>query len=357
MKYFFFLLFSVSLISCSNNTDIENTEPIAFEFISAADLSSLPMLSEKNIQFYDENNTEINVLPFLKSNGLNTVRIRIWNHPSSQHSGFDEVKDFSQQVKNLGLKVWITVHYSDTWADPGNQTPPVKWQHIPYKSLKDSVYVYTKKIMTEIQPDYIQIGNEINPGFLFPEGKISENEIQFIELLSEGIKAVRATSNTTKIMIHFAGINESDWFFNKLTALDYDLIGISYYPIWHGKDLNTLATKLTNLSTKYQKDIVIAETAYPFTLDWNDWTTNIVGAENQLILPDFQATETGQQNFISALKTIVKNTDKGMGFCYWGGELISFNGAEATNGSPWENQALFNFKNNALSVISEFSTK
>lgn len=346
------------MISCSNknNSDIEPSEPPVKEFISAADLSSLPMLDMKNIQFYDNNNTKITLLPFLKSNGLNTVRIRIWNHPLSQHSGFEEVKSFSQQVKNLGLKVWITVHYSDTWADPGQQTPPVKWQNIPYSDLKDSVYVYTKKIMTEIQPDYIQIGNEINSGLLFPEGEISKNENQFIELLTEGVKAVRETSNKTKIMIHFAGTSGSDWFFNKLTPLDYDLIGLSYYPIWHGKDLNNLATTLTNLSTKYQKDIVIAETAYPFTLDWNDWTNNILGTNDQLISPGFQATEIGQQNFISSIKTILKTTDKGIGFCYWGGELIAFNGPEATDGSPWENQALFNFKNKALPVISEFST-
>lgn len=355
MKYIFLFFFGC-FISCSKNSDAATTptKPVEHEFISAADLSSLPLLNEKNIQFYDENNAKTALLPFLKNNGLNTVRIRIWNHPATLHSGFEEVKYFSEQVKSLGLKVWITVHYSDTWADPGQQTPPKNWQNIPYSDLKDSVFVYTKKIMTEIKPDYIQIGNEINSGLLFPEGEISENETQFIELLSQGVKAVRETAAETKIIIHFAGTNGSDWFFNKLTALDYNIIGLSYYPIWHGKDLNNLASTLTNLSTKYKKDIVIAETAYPFTLDWNDWTNNIIGTNEQLILPDFEATETGQQQFISTIKSIVKTTNKGIGFCYWGGELIAFNGPEATNGSPWENQALFNFKNQALSVTSEF---
>lgn len=363
MRYLFVLL-AVFFISCSGSGD--NDDPVIppvitpptetpTPFISAADLSFLPMLDSKNIQFYNEKGEYIQMLSFLKSKGLNTVRIRIWNHPENVHSSFEEVKQFSEKVKAAGLKVWITVHYSDTWADPGSQTPPKKWQNISYAALKDSVKVYTTKIMTEIDPEYIQIGNEINSGFLFPYGKISDNETQFIELLSEGIKAVRANSSTSKIMIHFAGMNNSDWFYNKVKNLDYDIIGLSYYPIWHGKSLSNVSTTLTSLSEKYQKDILIAETAYPFTLGWNDWTNNIVGEDNQLILPDFPATASGQQNFLNNIKTIVSQTNKGIGFCYWGGEWVAFDGPESKNGSSWENQALFNFENIALQVVDEFT--
>jgi arabinogalactan endo-1,4-beta-galactosidase len=356
----------VFLFSCSNEGDEEidnggngngGTPPIIVpptQFLSAADLSFLPMLNGKGTQFYNNKGETVQMLAFLKSKGLNTVRIRIWNHPEDIHSSFEEVKTFSNQVKAQGLKVWLTVHYSDTWADPGNQTPPKKWQNIPYTNLKDSVRVYTNKIMTEINPEYIQIGNEINSGFLFPYGKISENESQFLALMAEGIKSVRAHSTSTKIMIHFAGINNSDWFFNKVKSLDYDIIALSYYPIWHGKSLTDLASNLTSLSEKYQKNILIAETAYPFTLGWNDWTNNIVGENGQLILPDFPATEVGQKNFLNAVKTIVKQTKKGVGFSYWGGEWVAYNGPESTSGSSWENQALFNFQNQALSVVDEF---
>ena len=111
---------------------------------------------------------------------------------------------------------------------------------------------------------------------------------------------------------------------------------------------------MTSLSQTYGKEIVIAETAYPFTLEWNDWTNNIVGLEEQLILPDYPATEQGQRNFISAIKDISKETEKGIGFCYWGAELISWKGNQATDASPWENQAVFNFQNKALPVLEVF---
>lgn len=362
MKYLYIFLI-VFFVSCGGDENDDNpvippvvTPPIEnpSTFLSAADLSFLPMLESKNIKFYNESGASIQMLNYLKSKGLNTVRIRIWNNPEKLHSGFEEVKAFSKKVKAQGLKVWLTVHYSDTWADPGIQTPPTEWQNISYVALKDSVKVYTSKIMTEINPEYIQIGNEINGGLLFPSGKISDNESQFIELLSEGIKAVRTHSTKTKIIIHFAGLNGADWFYSKVKNLDYDIIGLSYYPIWHGKSLSNVTSTLTNLSEKYSKDILIAETAYPFTLGWNDWTNNIVGEEGQLILPDFPATENGQKNFLNNIKTIVKQTNNGIGFCYWGGEWVAFNGSEAKDGSSWENQALFNFENKALSVVNEF---
>ncbi len=104
--------------------------------------------------------------------------------------------------------------------------------------------------------------------------------------------------------------------------MDYDIIGISYYPIWHGKSLTELELQLNNLSQTFEKEIVIAETAYPFTLDWNDWTTNIVGSENQIITPDFPANPTGQHDFILQInKLSTHNLERGIGFCYWVGDL------------------------------------
>ena len=99
---------------------------------------------------------------------------------------------------------------------------------------------------------------------------------------------------------------------------------------------------------------MIAETAYPFTLGWNDWTNNIVGLENQLILPEFPATPQGQKNFVQQLKIMMTNLDGGIGLSYWGAELIAWNGPESSEGSPWENQALFDFNNQALPVIEVY---
>lgn len=246
------------------------------------------------------------------------------------------------------------MHYSDTWADPGNQETPLIWQGISYNAIKDSVSTYTKKIVTEINPDFIQIGNEINSGLLFPYGNINDNENQFIDLLSTGVQSVRDNSDDIKIIIHYAGIDGSNWFYNKINNLDYDIIGLSYYPIWHGGNLSELKATLSNLSQTYNKDILIAETSYPFTLEWNDWTNNVVGLEEHLILPEYPATPQGQKEFIAKIKELIFSTQRGIGFCYWGGELVAFNGQEATDGSAWENQALYDFDNKILPVITEF---
>ncbi len=345
------------LISCNDN---EIASPIpddnSMEFISGVDLSSYPEISMANPKFYDLNGNESELLTILKENGVNTVRLRIWVNPDNEHSSFREVKEFSKTLQTIGFKTLLTLHYSDSWADPGQQKTPEQWQGLDISSLKDSVYVYTKKVIDELNPNFIQIGNEINTGFLHPFGHLNNNYEQFIELMQSGIAAVRENTNETKIIIHFAGIENSEWFFNQVKQLDYDIIGLSYYPIWHGKSLSNLKNKMQVLSETHQKKILIAETAYPFTLSWNDWTNNIVGLEDQLILPDFPASNEGQRQFIKNIKQLIKELENGVGFCYWGAELISWKGNQASDASPWENQALFNFQNEALPILKEFKT-
>lgn len=342
-------------MSCTKDKVNSDVIPDETTFISAVDLSTLPQIEATNTIFYNLNNQEEDVLATLKNNGVNTVRLRIWHNPSTNHSSFQEIKTFSERIKNKGLKVWISVHYSDTWADPGNQITPTLWQGKPFNTIKDNLYDYTKNIILEIQPDFIQIGNEINSGFLFPYGKINSNETNFLDLLSTGVKAVRDNSSSTKIIIHYAGLDGSSWFFNKLNTLDYDIIGLSYYPIWHGKNLNELQSTISNLGNTYNKSVLIAETAYPFTLLWNDFTNNIVGLEEQLILPDYPATPQGQKDYLAKIKEIIFSTNNGIGFCYWEGGFVSFQGPDSTNGSPWENQAIYNFENKALPILNEFN--
>jgi arabinogalactan endo-1,4-beta-galactosidase len=343
------------LIAC-NKDEVKKAIPnnANLDFVTAVDISSYPEISSTNPIFYDLNGGEKDFLKILKENGINTVRLRLWVNPIDEHSGFNEVKQFSQTLKANGFKTWLTIHYSDTWADPAHQKTPVQWQGISINALKDSVYNYTQKVINEIQPNYVQIGNEINSGILHPYGDISTNFQNFVSLMQEAISAVRDNSAECKVIIHFAGIDNSDWFFNQIRAIDYDFIGLSFYPIWHGKSLNSLKTKMQQLSNTHNKKILIAETAYPFTLDWNDWTNNIVGSDNQLILPEFPATPDGQKNFIKQIKKLTAEVDNGMGFCYWGAELIAWKGNQSTDASPWENQALFDFDNKALSVLKEF---
>ena len=331
-----------------------DTEEENLAFISAVDISKYPEISNTNQIFYDLDENQKDFLTILKEKGINTIRLRLWVNPVNEHSGFNEVKQFSQSLKTHGFKTWLTLHYSDSWADPGQQNPPSQWQGISFSALKDSVYNYTKKVMQEMQPDYIQIGNEINTGILHPYGDLATNHQNFIELVQQGSLAVRERSMDCKIILHYAGIEHADWFFTQVNQIDYDIIGLSYYPIWHGKSLTALNTRMQELSNIHNKKILIAETAYPFTLEWNDWTNNIVGLDEQLILPEYPATPEGQRNFIRQIKTLTKELENGIGFCYWGAELIAWKGNQSTDASPWENQALFDFNNKALSVLNEF---
>ena len=352
-KYILIIILISSCQSGSENND--HWGGLSPDFISAVDISYYPTILENGALFYNVQGNQINFLNSLIENGVNTIRLRLWVNPINDSSSFNEVKEFSALLKSLGFKIWITPHFSDTWAHPGQQQIPNEWSSLNFEEIKAEVYSHINQIMNEIEPDYIQIGNEINTGILFPSGDIQNNSIQFIELLNQGVNAVRSNSNITKIILHFAGYDGSQWFFNLVDQVDYDIIGISYYPIWHGKSLDELQIELTELSNNFEKEILIAETAYPFTLGWNDWTNNIVGLEEQLILPDYPATPNGQQSFIRDLKSLIFDINNGIGFCYWGAELIAWDGEKSENGSVWENQALFDFENKELPVLEEFN--
>ena len=143
-------------------------------------------------------------------------------------------------------------------------------------------------------------------------------------------------------------------YFNKVAAIDYDYIGLSYYPIHHGKSLVALQNTMNSLGRLHNKKVIIAETSYPFTFGYNDYTNNIIGLDSQII-PAFPATNTGQRGFLSAIKNTVKQSSHGIGFCYWGSEWVAFRGPTAANGSTWENQALWDFTNNSLPVMDVFN--
>jgi arabinogalactan endo-1,4-beta-galactosidase len=340
--------------SCRKNDTSSNSSSNAVAFLSAVDLSSYPEISRYAPVFNDSNGNQKDLLTILKENGVNTVRLRLWVHPKDGHSGFNEVKQFSSTLKNRGFAVWLSLHYSDTWADPGQQQTPASWSGLEFTSLNDSVRQYTAKVVREISPDFIQIGNEMNTGFLHPLGHITANRSNFIQLLQTAAGAIRQHSNTSKIILHIAGFEDSKWFFQQTQSVDYDIIGLSYYPIWHGKSLSALQSQMNELVGTFKKDVLIAETAYPFTLGWNDWTQNIVGLESQLILPEFPATSDGQKRFMQEIDRMMKGMNRGIGFCYWGGELVAWKGPQSTSASPWENQALFDFNLKALPVLQAF---
>lgn len=325
------------------------------DFMRGADLSFLPEVESEGTVFLDNAGIPSDVITLLKARGCNTIRMRLWHTPTAGHSTLGEVEALANRVRGAGLKVYLSLHYSDTWADPGHQAKPAAWNGLSLADLEDSVYLYTRKVISRIQPDYVQVGNEINGGLLWEDGRIS-NLAAFFSLLKEGCRAVRDERPAAKIIIHFAGTDNADWFFGQVKgqSVDYDLIGLSYYPVWHGLSLETLKTRINALITDTGKPVLIAETAYPFTLSYNDFTNNIVGLPSQLV-SGYPATPEGQKNFLLAIKSMLKQNAKGAGFCYWGAEWVAFRGPTATDGSAAENQALFSFTNKELPVTDAFT--
>lgn len=345
-------LISIFFIACADEPNA-TVEPVAKDLIKAADVSFLPEIRKTGTIFYNTQNQPKDVLDILKDAGCNTVRLRVWHTPADERSSLQEVATFASEAKAKGFKIWITLHYSDTWADPGKQTKPQAWQNANLQGLADSVYNYTKKVMQRLSPEYIQIGNEINGGMIWPEGAIA-NSSNFVTFLKRGAEAVREVSSSTKIMMHYAG-TDADWFYAilKNQQVDYDIIALSYYPRWHAKILADVERALKRLSAANDKDILFAENAYPFTLQWNDWTNNLVGEQAHLIT-GYPASPEGQKAFMLRLKSMVVNTERAIGFAYWAPEWIAYRGNEATNGSNWENMALFDFDHKALPAIEVF---
>ena len=315
-KQFAIVLLVLSLFACKKNKGTaQATQPIVSQPLtySGGDLSFVPEIETTPTTFYNTDGTAGDALNILKQNGMNIVRLRLWHTPANANSSLAQVITFAQRIKAAGLQWWLDFHYSDTWADPGKQTIPIAWQSLSFNVLADSVYAYTYKVMNDLKarnilPVIVQIGNETNSGMLWDKGKVGgsfdSNWPNYAMLVKKGIDAVKAVDPSVKTMLHFAGTNGAPWFFSNLQTqgVTYDIMGLSYYHWWHGRNLTELQTDLTSLANTFNKDIFIVETAYPFTLTWNDNTTNIYGSGYPL-LPGYDASPDGQLKFLTDLKT------------------------------------------------------
>ena len=347
-------------ISCKRNPTIEVDPPpvfIADTKIRALDLSFLPQMEEAGVVYKDENGNAVDVLDLVKAAGVNTIRVRIWHTPKDKHSSFNEVKLLAQRIKAKNLKLWLCIHYSDTWADPGNQEAPKAWSGLPLAIFKDSLVNYTKNLMRELNPELVQAGNEINGGFCWEIARF-DNGNNFFELLNAANLAIKEVDPNAIRIVHYAGTRDAGHFFNslKLKSVEFDMVGLSYYPIWHGKSPDTVGLLMDQLYSLLNKPVMIAETAYPFTFGWNDWTNNVVGDSSQLVA-GYPPTLAGQKDFMNYIADISQAGDHKKGFCYWGAEWVAFDGPQSKNGSTWENQALFDFQNKVVPALAAFKNK
>lgn len=285
----------------------------------------------------------------------------------------------AKRAKALGMKILIDFHLSDFWADPANQIKPKEWEKLSYIETKNVLYLYFKNTLNKfvedgINPDMVQIGNEISSGILHDYGKIGTNDdfSGLAGLLESAIGGVRVSNaSNTKIMLHLdqGGRNQLyRWFFEGLLKasqnLDFDVIGLSYYPMWHGT-MEGLQYNLNYLASTYGKEVCVVETAYAWTTDDGDGSGNVFIKGDEKV-GGYPATVEGQSKFINDLKEIILNVPnhKGIGFFYWEPEWVPVkNGTYATSAgvkykndkvkpsNTWDNMTLFDFMGNALDSI------
>ena len=331
------------------------------QFINGVDISMLKQVEENGGLFY-VNGNQIDPIQIFKDKGINTARIKIWHTPSLNYNNLESVLEIAYRASSAGLDLILDFHYSDTWADPLNQAKPSAWEDLNFETLCDSIEQYSRYVITKLKnqnslPKYVQIGNETDCGLLWPDGYVcdeSNNESQWNKLRElfvhaiEGVYSALDNEDTIEIISHVS--SGGNWFFNNLIeqGVNIDILSISYYPMWHGT-LTDLSQNIDDLGIMFQKPVLVVETAYPFTLQWNDNTNNILGLENQL-LEDYEASEEGQFLFLHDLISLVDENNYGLGICYWAPDWISTN----QFGSPWENQALFDFDGELLDGISAF---
>ena len=331
------------------------------EIMKGVDLSMLKQVEDNAGLFYDNGN-QIDPIQEFNSKGINTVRIKIWHNPLLNYNDLESVLEIAERVKNAELDLLLDFHYSDTWADPSNQNKPAAWENLNFETLCDSIEQYSRYVITKLKnqntlPKYVQIGNETDCGFLWPDGYVcgeSNNDIQWNKLRDlfmhaiEGVNTALDFEDSLKIISHVS--SGGNWFFGNLLEEDIpiDILAISYYPMWHGT-LADLNQNINMLATQFGKPVLVVETAYPFTLSWNDNTNNILGLETQL-LDGYEASEEGQFSFLYDLISLVHDNDFGYGICYWAPDWIS----TSQFGSPWENQALFDFDGQLLDAVSVF---
>ncbi|MCC6477239.1 glycosyl hydrolase 53 family protein [bacterium] len=332
------------------------------------DLSFLAKL-EHNGAVFSRDGVERDALSIFRAAGFGTLRLRLWHTPGELWHGLDSTVTLAQRGKQLGFEILLDIHYSDSWADPGQQTKPLAWQSLSFAQLEDSVYAYSNYVTRrfrdeDVLPQAVQIGNEIGGGMLWNDGRVGgaydtpQQWQNFAALLNAGIAGVRDSlpeSHWPAIVIHHqeGGNNGAcRWFFDHLVELnvDFDVIGVSFYPWWHG-DLDDLSQNLNDLASRYNKDVQVVETAYPWTTGWCDNTGNIVGDQTPL-LPAYPATPFGQAFFLADLFERVEQVanSRGAAVMLWEPEWIS----SPTFGSPWENLALFDCNGASQPVFGIF---
>lgn len=284
----------------------------ATAFANGADVGWLAQMEATGYKFYNDSGVQKDCLQILKDHGINSIRLRAFVNPSSNpqsgHCSTAETVAMAVRAKNMGMRIMLDLHYSDTWADPGNQIKPAAWVGHSFATLLTDVYNYTYGIMNSLKasgvyPEWVQVGNEIPGGMIYPEGKTS-NWSQLAQLINQGYNAIKAVNSASKVILHLDQGNSSSkfrTFFDNAKAYGakYDVIGVSYYPYWLGSDytatIANLQSNLTDMASRYGKEVMVCEVGGDYTKVQNTYDM-------------LKAT-------INAVKAVPNS--KGLGVFYW----------------------------------------
>lgn len=255
---------------------MNNVQESFSKFAKGADVGWLPQMEATGYKFYNDDGVEQDCLEILKDHGVDSIRLRAWvdpsDDPASGHCSTEEVIAMAVRAKDMGFRIMINFHYSDTWADPAKQKKPAAWENHSFDELVTDVYNYTYEVMSAlkekgIHAEWVQVGNEIPDGMMWPEGS-TDNFPQLTKLLNSGYDAVKAVSKDSKVIIHLDQGNNRERFVNffdnhRANGGKYDVIGMSYYPYWINSDytenIEDLANNLNEMVSRYDKEVMLCE--------------------------------------------------------------------------------------------------
>ncbi len=378
MRKFFVLIFSTLLLAIGGHSAYAEGKYVG------GDISLLPSYITNGATYFDiDGNSIAQPLRYFGEQGMNAMRVRLFVNPenaSDTHKGegviqnLEYVKALGKQIKDAGMAFMLDFHYSDTWADPVKQWTPKKWENLTDEQLYDKIYEYTKSVLQELNavgatPDFIQTGNEISYGMCWGKSTDSSSSLKkvytnsdanwprFTTLLKRAGTACREICPQAKIIVHTERVANSGVlraFYDKMSnyGVDYDIIGLSYYPYYHGT-LGTLNSALNDLEARFpDKKIMLVEVGY-----YHDWQPSSVSYD---LSAQYPINGEGQRNFTSALIAQLANHPNVNGFFWWWMEAnekgLDWNTQRVTDN--WYNAGLFDNQTGraepALYVLRDF---
>lgn len=268
----------IALIGCDDNDKPVYPEPPVFDmsgFAKGADVSWLTEMEQSNKRFYDRNGREWECMALLRELGMNSIRLRVWVDPANGWCNKEDLLVKAFRARNLGMRLMVDFHYSDTWADPGQQTKPAAWESLDMEGLKAAVATHTKEVLNllkenGITPEWVQVGNETGDGMLWEDGRASKNMKNYADLNNAGYDAVKEVFPDAKVIVHLQKGDDNSlfrWLFDGLkeNGGKWDVIGMSLYPtVENWEDMNSkCVANMRDMIARYGSEVMLCEVGMP----------------------------------------------------------------------------------------------